>query len=224
MRNLEGKVPAERWREVKAQALAAYTAASPMLARLAKEEFVKRFERELPSATACFLDDFEACIAHLRLPIAHRKAIRTTNLLERLFGEERQRTKIIPHAFGERAVLKLMYAALLRASRTWRRIVISEFELKQIEELRSELEREFKERTGSVVQSASHQRIYSKRGLDVSLPSQWRFHSAGVQEARDRTRVPTLSTAMDRRRHSELHQLGSVISIGCKRAISEGLG
>ena len=60
MRNLEGKVPAERWREVKAQALAAYTAASAMLARLAKEEFVKRYERELPSATACFLDDFEA--------------------------------------------------------------------------------------------------------------------------------------------------------------------
>ena len=49
MRNLEGKVPAERWREVKAQATAAYTAASPMLARLTKEEFVKRFERELPS-------------------------------------------------------------------------------------------------------------------------------------------------------------------------------
>ena len=89
---------------------------------------------------------------------------RTTNLIERSFLEERRRTKIIPHAFGERAVLKLMYAALLRASRTWRRIVISEFELKQIEELRSELEREFKERTGSVVQSASHQRIYSKRG------------------------------------------------------------
>jgi putative transposase len=165
MRNLEGKVPAERWREVKAQAQAAYTAASPMLARLAKEEFVKRFEGDLPSATACFLDDFEACIAHLRLPIiAHRRAIRTTNLLERLFGEERRRTKVIPHAFGERAVLKLMYAALIRASQTCRRIVISEFESKQIEELRNELEREFKERTASTVQSASHQRIYSKRG------------------------------------------------------------
>ena len=63
-------MPEERWREVKAQGLAAYTAASPMLARLAKEEFVKRFERELPSATACFRDDFEACIAHLRLSIA----------------------------------------------------------------------------------------------------------------------------------------------------------
>jgi transposase-like protein len=163
LRNLEAKVPAERWREVKALARASYQAASPMLAHLAKEEFVRRFERELPSATACFLDDFEACIAHLRLPIAHRRAIRTTNLLERLFGEERRRTKVIPHAFGERAVLKLMYAALIRASQSWRRIVISEFELKQIEELRAEIDREFKERTASAVQSASRQRIYSKR-------------------------------------------------------------
>jgi putative transposase len=66
----------------------------------------------LPSALACLQDDFEACIAHLRFPLAHRRAIRTTNLLERLFGEERRRTKVIPHAFGERPVLKLMYAAL----------------------------------------------------------------------------------------------------------------
>ena len=71
---------------------------------------------EPPSAVACLDDDFAACIAHLRFPLAHRRTIRTTNLLERLFGEERRRTKVIPHAFGERAVLKLMYAALIRAS------------------------------------------------------------------------------------------------------------
>ena len=53
-------------------------------------------------------DDFEACVAHLRFPLGHRRAIRTTNLLERLFGEERLRTKVIPHAFGERAVLQLV--------------------------------------------------------------------------------------------------------------------
>jgi hypothetical protein len=61
-------------------------------------------------------------------------------------------------------VLKLMYAALIRASQKWRRIVISEFELKQIDELRNELDKEFKERTASVAKSASPQRIYSKRG------------------------------------------------------------
>ena len=162
IRNLQSKVPEESWREVKARALAAYQAASPMLAELAKEEFVKRFERELPAATACFLDDFAGCIAQLRLPIAHRRAIRTTNLLERLFGEERRRTKVIPHAFGERAVLKLMYASLIRAGQTWRKVVIGEFELKQIEELQRTLDDDFKQRTATAVSAASRQRIYSR--------------------------------------------------------------
>lgn len=123
---------------------------------------MKRFERELPSATACFLDDFAACIVHLRLPIAHRRVIRTTNLLERLVGEERRRMKVIPRAFGERAVLKLMYAALIRASQSWRRVVISEFELRQIEELKTQLDGECKQRTAATVSSASRQRIDSR--------------------------------------------------------------
>ena len=85
-----------------------------------------------------------------------------TNLLERLFGEERRRTKVIPHAFGERAVLKLMYAALIRASQTWKRIVVSDFELKQIEELREELEAEFRKRNETVKLSASQRHLSSK--------------------------------------------------------------
>jgi putative transposase len=164
IRNLQGKVPEEAWHELKGAALAAYQAGSPKLAQMAKEEFVARYERDYPSATACFLDDFDACIAHLQLPIAHRRATRTTNMLERLFGEERRRTKVIPHAFGERAVLKLMYAALIRASETWRRIVISEFELRQLEQLREHLNQRHAERTAPVVKSASRSRISSKNG------------------------------------------------------------
>jgi len=148
-------VPEERWREVKAHALAAYQALSPLAARAAAEEFRRRYAREFPSAVACFKDDFEAGIAHLRLPIAHRKAIRTTNLLERRFGEERRRTKTIPHAFGERAVLKRMFAALTRASQSWRRLVISEFELKQIEALKTKLHTEFRQRTAPVASSTA---------------------------------------------------------------------
>jgi putative transposase len=37
-------------------------------------------------------------------------------LLERLFVEERRSLKITPNAFGERAVLKLMFSALIRAA------------------------------------------------------------------------------------------------------------
>lgn len=88
---------------------------------------------------ACFEDDFQVCIAHLKLLVAHWRVTRTTNLLERLFGEERRRTKIIPRAFGERAVMKLMFAALMRASQTWRGVVFTDFERKQLESLRDEL-------------------------------------------------------------------------------------
>src|SRR5271166_1715857 len=38
------------------------------------------YARLAPSALACFEDDFEACIAHLRLPVTHRRLTRTTNL------------------------------------------------------------------------------------------------------------------------------------------------
>jgi transposase-like protein len=161
MRNLEAKVPGEMWREIKGAAYAAYQAGSPKLAAMAKEDFVAQYEADYPSATKCFLDDFDACVAHLQLPISHRRVTRTTNLLERLFLEERRRTKIIPHAFGERAVLKLMYAALIRASETWRRVVISEFELKQLTQLREHLERRHDERVAPIVKNASRSRISS---------------------------------------------------------------
>lgn len=163
IRNLETKVPAERWREVKAMALAAYHASSPKTAQLAAEEFRQFYASALPSAVKCFDDDLEACLAYLRLPVAHRRATRTTNLLERLFLEERRRSHTIPHAFGERAVLKLMYAALQRASRTWQRVVITDFERKQLLTLREELDREFNDKH-RVSQPASRSPIYSKRG------------------------------------------------------------
>jgi len=164
IRNIGNKVPEERWREVKAHALAAYQAISPMAARNAADEFRRLYEKEFPSAVACFDDDFEACIAHLRLPIALRKTTRTTNLLERLFGEDRRRTKVIPHAFGEKPVLKLMFAALIRASASWRRVVISEFELKQLAELRQQLKMDFEKPSKPKNQPASLHRFSSKTG------------------------------------------------------------
>jgi transposase-like protein len=109
MRNLQSKVPDSEWPEFREKAKAVYQAPSRAVARMLRDVVVAEYEKRFPSAVKCFLDDFEACIAHLRFPIAHRRVIRTTNLLERLFGEERRRMKIVANAFGERAVLKLMY-------------------------------------------------------------------------------------------------------------------
>ena len=165
MRNLESKVPEDVWPEFKARAAACYQAASPALARLLKDDIVATYGRDLPSAVACLEDDFEACIAHLRFPLGHRRAIRTTNLLERLFGEERRRTKVIPHAFGVRAILKLMYAALIRAAERWRGIRIGEFERRQLRAIRDELDKDFAARTAPAMKptlTASPTRLSSK--------------------------------------------------------------
>jgi putative transposase len=96
-----------------------------------------------PPAVACFEDDFEACIAHLRMPVTHRRATRTTNLLERLFVEERRGLKIIPNAFGERPVLKLMFGATTRAADRWRAIKFTDFERRQIATVRQKLDQEY---------------------------------------------------------------------------------
>jgi len=151
LRNLHSKAPDRQWPEIAIRARGCYEAASPALATLLRDDFVHTYERELPAVVACFRDDFEACIAHLRFPLQHRKVIRTTNLLERLFLEERRRTKIIPHAFGERPVLKLMYAAVIRAADRWRGITVGEFEQRQLRAIRDELNRAHATRTAPAV-------------------------------------------------------------------------
>ena len=141
LRNLRSKAPEAQWPEIAIRARACYEAASPALATVLREDFVQAYGRDLPSVTQCFVDDFEACIAHLRFPLRHRKVIRTTNLLERLFLEARRRTKVIPHAFGERPVLKLLYAATIRAADRWRGLTVGEFEQRQLRAIRDELDR-----------------------------------------------------------------------------------
>ena len=148
MRNLAAKVPEDLWPEFKARATAAYQAPSRKIARELADGVVADYGDDLANAVGCFRDDFEACIAHLRLPITHRRATRTTNLLERLFVEERRRLKIIPNAFGEKAVLKLMFGAMTRAAERWRSIKITEFERRQMAALRHELDHDYEASVG----------------------------------------------------------------------------
>ena len=148
MRNLAAKAPEDVWPEFKARVQAAYQAPSRAIARGLAQGVIADYEAKLPSAVACFMDDFEACIAHLRMPVTHRRAIRTTNLLERLFLEERRRLKIIPNAFGEKPVLKLMFGAMARAAERWHAVKITDFERRQMAAVRTELDQEYEAQAG----------------------------------------------------------------------------
>jgi transposase-like protein len=81
---------------------------------LLHDDIVATCGRDLPSAVACPQDDFQTYTTHLRFLLGHRRTIRTTKLRERLFGEARRRAEVLPQAFGERAVLRLMHVALMR--------------------------------------------------------------------------------------------------------------
>jgi transposase-like protein len=79
MRNLRSKAPESQWPEIALRARGCYEAASPALAAMLRDDFVTAYERELPAVVQCFRDDFDACIAHLRFPLRHRRVVRTTD-------------------------------------------------------------------------------------------------------------------------------------------------
>ena len=159
MRNLAVKVPTDLWPEFKTRVTACCQAPSRAIARQLAAGIRADYADLLPSAFACCEDDFEACIAHLRLPVTHRRFIRTTNLLERLFVEERRRLKIIPNGFGEKPVLKLMFGALIRAADRWRGLRFTEFEL--LAAVRNELDQEYEASITPLARS-SQPRVSSK--------------------------------------------------------------
>jgi putative transposase len=137
--NIVNKVPHEAISEVKAYLNNVYYAADLDVAHRAAKTFRDKFSALYPSAVACFDEDLNACLNHLRCPAKHRKSISTTNLVERSFGEEKRRSKVIPRFFNEKSGLKLIFASLIRASARWNHLKITFDEHMKLMILRQEL-------------------------------------------------------------------------------------
>jgi putative transposase len=139
MQNVLSKLPEAAREEIKAQLQAVRDAATLEEGRAKAAQVIEMYQHEYPAAMRCFADDLEASLAHLRLPAAHRRFVRTTNLIERGMEEQRRRTKVIPRFFSERSCLKLAFAVLADAARRWQRIHISDGERRELAALRREL-------------------------------------------------------------------------------------
>jgi transposase-like protein len=138
-RNVTDKVPDSVRAEVKNAVRAAYYAPTREVADMVAADVLKTYQSTYRAAMRSFQDDWEASIAYLRCPAIHHKRIRTTNLLERSFLEERRRTRTIPRFFSEKSCLKLVFATLWRASQRWQGVRMSEIERQQLKLLRREL-------------------------------------------------------------------------------------
>ena len=136
MQNLEQKVPEQAWLAFKALVTDMRDAPSRKKAEERRDQIVAHYQREFPEACRCLLDDADASLNHLEVPPRHQPYVRTSNLAERAFVEERRRTKVIPHLQDERRLVQLVFAVLIRVSDRWNMKSFSALEQQQIRHLR----------------------------------------------------------------------------------------
>jgi putative transposase len=137
--NIRSKLADDTSPEVMAEIRAIRDAPTLDAARAQADRVINRYRREFPAAVACLSDDLEALLAIHRIPVRHRVNVRTTNLVERSFVEERRRTKVIPRLLDEKSAMKLVFATLIRSAQRWSRISINDLERHQLRLLRQEL-------------------------------------------------------------------------------------
>ena len=137
--NIRAKLPDESASEVMAHLYAVRDAPTLDAARAAADRLINTFDRAFPAAVACFRDDLDALLAIHRVPVRHRIRVRTTNLAERSFVEERRRTKVVGRFGDERSAMKLVFATMIRAAERWYQVSISDLERHQLKLLRAEL-------------------------------------------------------------------------------------
>jgi putative transposase len=137
MRNVLAKLPRLMQAKMKGLVQQIFLAPTHAVAMKRARDLVAKFKDRYPAAMECLERDFEECVIYLRFPEAHHRRIRTTNRLERLNGERRRRTKVIPRFPTERSCLTLLYASLVAASKLWRGIPMNATILRQLAQMRS---------------------------------------------------------------------------------------
>ena len=137
LRNIANKLPDYAHDEVMAKIRSVYYQTDQNIAQICATKVIDEYASKYPSAIDCFQKDFEDCTHYMDFPKGHHRHIRTTNLLERCFVEQKRRTKVIPRFLNEKSCLKLVFATLIRVSDKWRKVKMNEFDLTILKNIRN---------------------------------------------------------------------------------------
>jgi len=140
MQNLLSKLPRLARAQIKPLIQQVFEAPNHDVAMKRGRALIARFRHRYPDAMDCLESDLEECVTYLLFPVEHHKRIRTTNLIERTFGESRRRTKVVPRFPTERSCLSLMYATLITASQTWRGVKMTPKIRRVLDQMRATME------------------------------------------------------------------------------------
>jgi len=138
MRNVLVKLPGVARPTIKKLIQKAFTARSSKEGIEQIRAIIRDHGESFPAAMKCLGQDIEECLTALKFPFAHRVQIRTTNVLERLFGEGKRRTKVIPRFTSETSGLSLLFAVLVDASEGWRGVGMKDYLVQRLEQLKED--------------------------------------------------------------------------------------
>jgi putative transposase len=113
--NILETVPKEKHQEVRADINKIfYGSTSLEQAKIAAEDFKKKYNKVFPSAVECLERDLSQCLTYYQFPYSHWQRIRTSNQLERVNLEIRRRINAIGRHPSEEGCLSLIYYVATR--------------------------------------------------------------------------------------------------------------
>lgn len=118
-RNVLCHVPASEMAEVGADLSGIFAVHRKESAEALATAFAERYGKRFGKAVGVLRNGLQDAFAFLAFPSSHHRLLRTTNGLERLFGEVKRRTRVVGVFPGESSAANLCTAVLLRATEEW---------------------------------------------------------------------------------------------------------
>jgi transposase-like protein len=115
MENVLGYIPEKHHDQVRPELKAIFYQPNRETADQEAAAFITRYEKIYPSAIECLKRDWEACLRFYDYTEKHWRFIRTTNIIERLFGEVKKRSHKMSAAFRNENSCLLMFYAVIRS-------------------------------------------------------------------------------------------------------------
>jgi transposase-like protein len=118
-RNVLVHVPSPDMAEVAADLKGIFSVHRRESADALVKAFADRYQKRFAKAVSVLQAGVSDALAFLDFPSGHQRLLRTTNGLERLFGEVKRRTRVVGVFPSEKSAANLCCAVLLRATEEW---------------------------------------------------------------------------------------------------------
>ena len=119
LRNVASKLRRAQQQDCLAGARTIYQASTRREAVRCYWGWAQRWRKEASAAVACLEQDLDNLLAFLACPEAHRKAVRTTNAIERAFREVRRRTRPMTCFTNDASCERIIYAVVRHLNGKW---------------------------------------------------------------------------------------------------------